>query len=365
MARYKCPSCGAAYNGRKCRECNYEHFTEEIAHGNHVHEGEPLVIDAPVRRPVKPKDPLDCDRRTKKKRKISPALIIALIAMLNPLLGLIFEAVESFDNAVSFGTVAREPEPYIPEDALLYLGGTSDIAVLADWKDGQEFGDGFDIYVQNDSPQDIAVTARDITVNGWLLDHSFFYCDVYKNGIGKSQFYLDDLDLKHTGIRDVQEISFWLDIYETEDYETLAETEVITLTASVPADAVLYTEPQGAVVYEEDGIRVLYQGYEPDQWDPETFSEGTVLFYLENNTGRYLQIYNSGAYIAGEYTNVSLWCELAPGIRTVATGYLYSTENLEITSPEEAGDLELQLEISDRNDPAFFRQPEPVTLPIA
>ena len=28
MASYTCPSCGAPYSGKRCRSCNYEHFSE-------------------------------------------------------------------------------------------------------------------------------------------------------------------------------------------------------------------------------------------------------------------------------------------------------------------------------------------------
>lgn len=48
MDRNRCPACGAArYTGGRCRQCNYEPFTEEIAHGNHYHVGEPLVLKTP------------------------------------------------------------------------------------------------------------------------------------------------------------------------------------------------------------------------------------------------------------------------------------------------------------------------------
>ena len=50
MARQLCPSCGKPYNGKKCGNCLYEHFTEEIAHGFHTHEGEPLVIEGTKRK---------------------------------------------------------------------------------------------------------------------------------------------------------------------------------------------------------------------------------------------------------------------------------------------------------------------------
>ena len=66
MARCTCPSCGASWNGKRCRSCNYEHFSEEIAHRGHTHRGEPLIIDAPARKPIPTKDPFGCETRTKK-----------------------------------------------------------------------------------------------------------------------------------------------------------------------------------------------------------------------------------------------------------------------------------------------------------
>ena len=40
----RCPCCGAPYNGKRCRECYYEPFTEEIAHGLHTHEGSSEIV---------------------------------------------------------------------------------------------------------------------------------------------------------------------------------------------------------------------------------------------------------------------------------------------------------------------------------
>lgn len=54
MDRYRCPACGVSgYRGRRCGVCLYEPFGEEIAHGNHYHAGEPLVLNTrPVSRPA-------------------------------------------------------------------------------------------------------------------------------------------------------------------------------------------------------------------------------------------------------------------------------------------------------------------------
>ena len=81
MAHYTCPSCGERYNGRLCRSCLYEHFTEEISHGNHTHEGEPLVIDAPVRKPIRRKDPFDCEKKTRKKHPMAGFVVLLAISV--------------------------------------------------------------------------------------------------------------------------------------------------------------------------------------------------------------------------------------------------------------------------------------------
>lgn len=66
MARYVCPSCGSPFNGKKCKDCAYESFSEEITHRTHVHKGEPLVIRDQTRKPFPTKTPLTVPSRNGK-----------------------------------------------------------------------------------------------------------------------------------------------------------------------------------------------------------------------------------------------------------------------------------------------------------
>ena len=354
MARYRCPSCGAAYNGRRCRECLYEHFTEEIAHGNHTHEGEPLVVNAPVRKPIK-------------RRRVSPALVIALLAVLNPLLSLAFNLVEDISGTVSNVTIRRqpEPEPFIPGDAL-YLGGTSDIAVMADWQEGQAFGEGFDIYVRSDCDEEIAVAAQEIVVNGCLMENTFFFCNVYEGegSIGRSTFSLHEEDLAYAGIRDVQTISFKLYAYSLETFDTFWESDPITLTASVPEHAVLYREQEGLEIYSGQDIRVLFLGFEPFQQDPEKVWMGEFLFYIENGTGEPLNVFPAYVQLNGEDTDLFFGTYLPANTRTVTSMYLYDLEDSEIQTPEDLKKLSFALEMGWGEDYAGSTHEAHVTIPL-
>lgn len=112
MGKNTCPGCGAGFNGKRCRSCGYEHFSEEIAHRGHTHQGEPLVIEAPARKPVPRKDPFGCDKKTRKKNPLIRFLILLYILYsLMPLLrewGLKLEAME--DMASRQDTVIHSGE---------------------------------------------------------------------------------------------------------------------------------------------------------------------------------------------------------------------------------------------------------------
>lgn len=359
MARYTCPSCGAGYNGKLCRNCFYEHFTEEIAHGNHTHKGEPLVIDAPVRKPVKRKDPFGCEKRTRKRHPLAGLLV--LLFVINALLpmirnwGLELETMEE-----RYLAAEPEPEPFMPEDAML-LHEEGGIRIYADWQDGQEFDD-FPIYVENDYNYNVYVSSRNVVVNGLLMDRSGAYCDAYKNSTSRATFYLDGTDLDNARIEQVQEITFQLEVCDT-DYTTLFTTDTICLTAAA-SDSVQPTDLGGTLLYAQEDIRISYLGYAPNAYYADEIAEGTLLFYLENGTDRTLQFYPSTASVAGGETELFFWQEVPPRTRAVVSMYLYELDEFGITSLAEMAPMTLQVEISDAKDSDFCLYTDPVDLAL-
>lgn len=365
MARAYCPSCGKRYNGKRCSNCLYENFTEEIAHGLHTHEGEPLVIKAPARQPVPRKDPFDCDKKTRKppvRRKaaavvIPLVIIVVLVAALNGL----FFLVSRTERVFSGFAPETQTEPALPTGGtVLYDAGG--ILVVADWQDGQEYGDGIRVVVQNGTDRDFTLSSRDMIVNGYVLRDSLLYCQVQQGHTAQCWLRLDQDDLDNAGIETVQTLSLALAVYDSESYETLAETDFLPLCTtgelSQPVD------DSGVPLFQQDGIRVVYRGYVPSEYAPDTLTDGTLQFFLENNTEQYLNYYTTECQVNGQRVMLSLWCALPPHTRAVSSMYLYDLEELELLSWEDITELTLQLEFSEHNEYDLFLQTGTLALPL-
>ena len=161
MAKYICPSCGAPYNGKKCRNCAYESFSEEIAHNLHVHEGEPLVIHDTTRRPVPYKDPFDCPPPHRKKEKksksggLSKVLLIVFIAifLLNVLPVLFAAVIDHAESDISPETVEAVT---LPLDGKTLLDDES-FSIVAQWQDGKDDRTDIPIYIVNHTDREYAL----------------------------------------------------------------------------------------------------------------------------------------------------------------------------------------------------------------
>lgn len=340
MERYICPSCGSRYDGKRCRNCMYENFAEEIGHGNHTHTGEPLVIRGPQRRPIPRKDPFGCDEKTRRPGIPRIAMLAMLVILLTVMIGSAYGILKNFVTGVrdAFSGIAGEPDPVLPTDGItLYDSGG--IRVVADWQENRKYEDGIRIVAENTTRQDINISSRGILVNGYLMDSSLLYCPVKAGHAAQCQLILEDSDLAEAGIENIQWISLSLTAYDTESYETFAQTGFVPL-CSTPV-LTQEVDDRGQTLFDQDGIRLIYRGYVPDSYDPETVSEGELLFLLENNTDQTVDCFTEDVFINGERISLSLWCSLPPNSRAVRRMYLYglTREELNIRSREDVTEM--------------------------
>ena len=232
MGRSTCPSCGAAYKGKRCRSCNYEHFSEEIAHGNHSHQGEPLVIDAPVRQPIPRKDPFGCDRKQRKKHPLVRFLVLlALINSLMPMLrnwGVKLEATEKHPAVA----ITAQPEPILQPENMVIFHQEADITIFTT---PEQFADpnNFCLYIHNESGMKVTASAGDIQVNGIDLPHAALVCSARPGEIGKGWLEVDLSEWEAAGIQEIHTLSFRLTVLG-QDGRSYFQTDEIHLVAEEP-----------------------------------------------------------------------------------------------------------------------------------
>jgi len=341
MARYICPSCGKRYNGKRCGNCMYENFTEEYTHGNHTHTGEPLVIREPQRRPIPRKDPFDCEKKTRKPGLRPWVLVIILLSVIVPVakavIGIVLEITsEVSDSFVSISS--RKADAVMPSGGItLYDDGQ--LRIVADWEETRKYSDGIRVIAENNTNRNLNVVARDILVNNYVMEYSSLYCPVEAGHTAEGYLYLDNTDLEAAEIEDVQQVSAIFEAYDSETYETQIQTGYITLCSTDSLSQPL--ADRGVELYNKDGIRLICKGYAPTSYAPDEYTEGDILFYLENGTDATVDFYTDDVTVNGQETYLSLFCSLPPHTQAVQRMFLFGldSEELSIQSREDVKEM--------------------------
>lgn len=364
MARSFCPSCGEAWNGRRCRACNYEHFSEEIAHGGHFHRGEPLVVDTPVRKPIPRKDPFQCDKETRKfsfpKREGNQHPFAGLLVIFL-LISIALPLVRSWGLELEAREAALQKELALPED-LVILHEEGPITISTQPRYFNEFPDaGLRLWVENEMrDRDVFVTTKYVMADGFVLPNSAVYLEGSAGAYGMGTLYLDGENLKDAGITRVRQLSLVLECTD-ENYATLFVTDPITITREVTAQ-----HPQefdGHLLIDQDGIRLEALGSYSDPDYPK-FENGWLLFYVENNTEEFLSMNSLDVTVGGREADLFFWCDLPAHSRAVVRLDLWGLRELEFETPSQLGDLGMTVEFWNQEDYDDITREYSITMPM-
>ena len=359
MARYICPSCGKRYNGKCCKACLYENFTEEFSHGGHTHTGEPLVIDQPARTPIAQKDPFACDKPTKKKRWLPVVVVAAALLLFQPVPALIFGISQEISQAVS---LANQPQPEVPEWAFP-LFNANGIELLADFGKDGVCTEEFPLYLRNNTKHKVRVYAESVVVNGFLMEGAYVNCEAGKNRTAAGTVSIDSDDLAMAGISQIQTLRFTIGAYDQDDYAELIPPQTIQLSFVDPSQYTQPQAPQGQVLYQDDRLTLTFLGYLPGLYNPD-ISDGDLLFYLENRAQKPLNISMESAVLNGQEVDLSLWCSLPAGTKNIDRTYLYPLEDLGITSWDQVTEVSLTFQVTDPSWEEDALLIGPITLPL-
>lgn len=354
MARRKCPCCGQPYNGKRCKNCFYEHFTEEITHGNHAHEGEPLVVRqaAPKASPqVTITRESDCKPYAGRKKEKNPVLKRVVVAVV-----VLISLVSKFSERVSvdqFTQLIPDFADTVPVESLspgamengfrVYDDGQ--VLLTADWDQGRKFRNPITVMMRNDADLALSAMAESIYVNGYRMEYASFYCEAEPGEIAQGELWLDEEELANCGIADVQQILLDVILVDEENYDCYGRSGPVLLEYAVSLGFEQPVDDSGLVLYEKDGVRVIFRKIAgtacEDAW---------LEMFIENNSDRVMDINFESVAVNDTLAEVYLFCRLEPGTRAIATAPLWNLPDVGIDAVAEMKHLDLTLEMIPGDD---------------
>ena len=199
------------------------------------------------------------------------------------------------------------------------------------------------ILVENDSSKNVLVTSASVSANGYMMPTASLYAEVAAGKKANETLTIMSSELDQSGIEMLAELQFYLQIQDPETWETITTSDLLTLTTS----AAPYEQPvddSGDVLYDSDGIRIICKGLKQDIiWD------GTVVFYMENNSGKEISIYAENVSVNGFMQDVGLWSDLRPSTKIIDGMSMIDLSDLEIENIDQIENIEFNLRIVDAN----------------
>lgn len=324
MAKIKCPFCGTKYEGTACPTCAG----------------------------VAPQVP-----QKKKNKWLLPVLIVLVIFLAVACVGGNEEAPKEPANVQGDSSVTspvreeKQPaqeqptEAAEPAKAEVTLAETEiynadGIVVKVTGMGESIFGTELHFDVSNESNKNVAISTRALSVNGYMMDLSGLYCDVAAGKKAKESVTLYRSELDQAGIETVADVAFYIHISDSSSFMTITDSDLITVSTSASGSYVQPVDDSGDVLYDAGGIRVVCKGLKQDLiWD------GSVVFYMENNSGQPVTISSENVSVNGYMVNASLWADLRAETRCIDGMVILDLNNIDLDSIDEVENIEFNLKI--------------------
>ena len=135
------------------------------------------------------------------------------------------------------------------------------------------------------------------------------------------------------------------------------DTKLARQIAHMEADPECTFSFTNGYVYDANGIKIVCKGLKQDMiWD------GTVVFFMENNSGKPITVYAEEVSVNGFMQDVGLWSDLRDGTVIIDGMSLLDLSDLELESIDEVEDIEFSLRIINSDNWDTIASTDPISL---
>jgi hypothetical protein len=90
------------------------------------------------------------------------------------------------------------------------------------------FGPGVILYLENNGDKDVTVQARDVSINGFMID-PMFSCDLCANKHAIDAITFMSTDLENNSIDQITDVELSFHVFEMEGWDTIVDTDTVTI----------------------------------------------------------------------------------------------------------------------------------------
>lgn len=167
------------------------------------------------------------------------------------------------------------------------------------------------IDVSNQSDKAIAVSVKNSSVNGYMIN-SGFSLEIKAGETAVYPVVFEDSALERYDITTYADIGFSFVVSDAKTYEIMIETDPVTIKTSAAETYSYEYDESGEVLYDTDGIKIVAKGTCEDEYVGQC-----VTMYVSNQTDKQIGLYVSEGSVNGKTADIYYGAEVLPGKHSV------------------------------------------------
>lgn len=223
------------------------------------------------------------------------------------------------------------------EEQVLY--DENGIKITATGLEDSWLGTELQVLIENNSSQSITIQARNANVNGYMVP-TVMSADVAAGKKANDSLTFETSGLKECGIDNIATMEFLFHIFDSESWDEIVDTDVITVETSIAESYTQTYDDSGEVLVDTDGIKIVGKGLS----DEDSFWGPGVILYIENNSDQNVTIQVRDVSVNGFMVDSSMSEDVVAGKKAMSAVQFFSTD-LEENSIDDITDVELYFHI--------------------
>lgn len=244
------------------------------------------------------------------------------------------------------------------EEQVIYDKNDIKVTVTGYKTDGF-FGDALQLMIENNSSKNIGMSTGDsVAINGIMIG-DLFAIDVASGKKTNEELTFLSTDLKAAGIETIKDIEFKLHIYDNESYDTIDDSDLITVTTNADKDFKQKIDESGTLAVDEKGVKIFVKKVDSE----DSFWGADIYLLVENNTGKNISVYVEDVSVNG-FMAEPIYASTIRKDKVAFDSITFLDTDLEEQGITKIENIELSFKVVDDKSYSTILKTEPVKIDI-